>query len=152
MLDSINIYENNCFKCLDISAYQSYFYQMHISGYVWKCLSLQGLKWFTWFTWKRLFFYFFHSPKKIHESYSCMPQIFAAYLCLSHIFAANICGIHVYDYPRVVSNRYSYSDSDFFWPENSLNLSECNTSVLHSERFRKFSGPNNLNMNMWIWR
>ena len=28
---------------------------------------------------KRLFFHFFHSQKKIHESYSCMPQIFSAY-------------------------------------------------------------------------
>ncbi len=33
---------NICFKCLDISAFQTLFYQMHISGYVCKCLSLQG--------------------------------------------------------------------------------------------------------------
>ncbi len=31
-----------CFKCLDISAFQTLFYQMHVSGYVCKCLSLQG--------------------------------------------------------------------------------------------------------------
>ena len=37
---------------------------------------------------KRLFFHSVHSQKKIHESYTCMPQIFAAYLCLSHIFVA----------------------------------------------------------------
>ncbi len=33
---------NICFKCLDISAYQTFVYQMDISVYVWKCLSLQG--------------------------------------------------------------------------------------------------------------
>ncbi len=29
-------------KCLDISADQTFFYQRHISGYVWKRFSLQG--------------------------------------------------------------------------------------------------------------
>ncbi len=38
--------------------------------------------------WKRLLFNFFHSQKKIQESYTCMQQIFTAYLCLPQIFVA----------------------------------------------------------------
>ncbi len=37
---------------------------------------------------KTLFFHSSHSQREIHESYSCMPQIFAAYLCLPQIFVA----------------------------------------------------------------
>ena len=33
---------NICFKCLDISAYQTFFYQGHISEYVLKHLLLHG--------------------------------------------------------------------------------------------------------------
>ena len=46
MLDSINVqnirFRNICFESLEISAYQTFVYQMDISGYMWKCLSLQG--------------------------------------------------------------------------------------------------------------
>ena len=39
-------------------------------------------------TLKRLSSDFFHSQKKIHKSYMCMPQIFAASLCLPQVFVA----------------------------------------------------------------
>ena len=37
---------------------------------------------------KTLFFHSFLSQRKIHESYSCMPQIFATHLCLPQMFVA----------------------------------------------------------------
>ncbi len=38
------LHDQDILKSLDISAYQTFSYQMHISGYVWKYLSLQGYR------------------------------------------------------------------------------------------------------------
>ena len=63
----------------------------------------------------RLFFHFFHSQKKIHDLYSCMPQIFAAYSCMPQIFVAcSVCHSRL-SMPQI-SVAYTLSMTRiFFW-------------------------------------